>query len=212
MAGCAGESLQILKTGTIEQRFQAGMKELNDENYLESQQFFNSIILQDPASDYADDAQFYLAESYFRNGDYKLAAFNYNRLRTAFPSSQFAKQAFFMSGESYFKSSPTYDRDQRETRYAIDVFRSFVSIYAADSLTPIASARVLALQEKLAEKDYMTAVLYEKMADYRAAVMYYERVIENYPGTSFATKAITGRAQAQSELNEIAVSAASDPK
>lgn len=212
LAACGGEASQLLKNGTTEQRFTAGMKELEEEDYLEAQQFFNTVILQDPTSDFADDAQFYLAESYFRDGDFKLAAFNYNRLRTAFATSPFAKTAFFRSGESYYFSSPTYDRDQRETRYAIDVFRAFVSIYPTDSLSVIAKGRIGELLEKLARKDFMTAELYMKTEDYRSAVLYYDRVIEDYPSTEFARLAAAGRARAQSELDAYRASASTPSK
>jgi outer membrane protein assembly factor BamD len=201
MAAC-GDSSQTLKNGTSEDRFKLGMKKFEDEDYQEAEQIFNTIILQDPASDVADDAQFYLAESYFRDGDYKLAAFNYNRLRTSFPNSQFYKQAFFQSGESYYRSSLTYDRDQRESRYAIDVFRSFESIYAVDSLATVAQARIGELQGKLAQKDFMTAELYVKTEDYKAAILYYTRVIDLYPGSDFARRATAARAAAQAELDK----------
>jgi outer membrane protein assembly factor BamD len=201
VASC-GDSAQALKNGTTEDRFKMGMKRFEDEDYQEAEQIFNTIILQDPASDYADDAQFYLAESYFRDGDYKLAAFNYNRLRTSFPNSQFYKQAFFQSGESYYRSSLSYDRDQRETRYAIDVFKSFASIYSVDSLAKVAQERVGTLQDKLAQKDFMTAELYMKMENYKSAILYYDRVIETYPETQYARRAQGRKAEAQSELDK----------
>jgi outer membrane protein assembly factor BamD len=200
-AGC-GDSSQALKNGNSEERFKQGMKEFEDEDYQEAEQIFNTIILQDPASDYADDAQFYLAESYFNDGDYKLAAFNYNRLRTSFPNSQYYKQAFFKSGESYYRSSLSYDRDQRETKYAIDVFKSFASIYAVDSLAGVARGRVGELQAKMAQKDLMTADLYLKMEDYKSSILYYTRVIELYPETDAARRATVAKAAAQAELDK----------
>lgn len=200
LAAC-GDSSQALRTMTTEERFRQGMTALEDEDYLEAQEAFNTIILQDPASDYADDAQFYLAESYFRDDDYKLAAFNYNRLRTSFPNSPYYKDAFFRSGEAYYKSSLSYDRDQRESKFAIDVYRAFSTYYAADSLAPIAQARIAELQTKLAQKDYMTAELYWRMEEYGSALVYYEKVIEEYPNTEFYQLSTVGRIKALRELN-----------
>ena len=200
LAAC-GDSAQTLRTMTTEDRFRRGMEALEDEDYLEAQEAFNTIILQDPASDYADDAQFYLGETYFRDGDFKLAAFNYNRLRTSFPNSPFYKDAFFRSGEAYYYSSLSYDRDQRETKFAIDVFRAFGTYYAADSLATLARQRIGELQNKLAEKDYRTAELYRKMEEYRAALVYFEKVIENFPGTEFYQLATVGRIKALQELD-----------
>jgi len=200
LASC-GDSAQTLSTLTTEDRFRRGMEALEDEDYLEAQEAFNTIILQDPASDFADDAQFYLAESYFRNGEYKLAAFNYNRLRTSFPNSSFYKEAFFRSGEAYYFSSLSYDRDQRETKFAIDVYRAFSTYYGADSLAPIARSRIAELQNKLAQKDYMTAELYRKMDEHAAALVYYEKVIEGYPDTEYFQLATIGRIKTLRELD-----------
>ncbi len=210
---CGGDVARLLKSGTTRERFDAGMKALEKGDYQEAQQFFNTVILQDPGSDFADDAHFYLAETYFRDGDYKLAAFNYNRLRNAFPNSPFQKLAYFRSGESYYFSSPTYDRDQRETGFAIDVFKSFITVYGAeDSLSRIARARMEDLTDKLARKDFMTAELYMRSEDYRSAVMYYERVIEMYPTSSFAKSAMAARDRAKSLLDEDAMPATSQAK
>lgn len=210
---CSNETARLLKTGTTKERFEAGMKALESEDYLEAQQFFNSVILQDPGSDYADDAHFYLAESYFRDGDFKLAAFNYNRLRNAFPNSPFQKLAYFRSGESYYFSSPSYDRDQRETGFAVDVFKSFIAVYGAeDSLSKVARVRVETLTDKLARKDFMTAELYMQAGDYRSAMMYYERVVELYPASSFAKQAPAGRDRAKAQLDEITAPATSQAK
>ncbi len=195
------DSSQTLRTTTTEDRFRRGMEALEDKDYREAQEAFNTIILQDPASDYADDAQYYLAESYFRDKDYKLAAFNYNRLRTSFPNSPFYKQAFFRSGEAYYYSSLSSDRDQRETKFAMDVFRAFGTYYADDSLSMVARDRIAELQNKLAEKDYKTAELYWQMQEYKAALVYYEKVMETYPGTDFYQLATLGRIKALQELN-----------
>src|SRR5690606_1490330 len=47
---------------TAENLFEKGKEYLESEDYLESQKMFDLIKLQYPASQYADDAQFYLAE------------------------------------------------------------------------------------------------------------------------------------------------------
>jgi outer membrane protein assembly factor BamD len=201
LASCGGSS-QTITGDTAEARFKRGMAALEDKDYQKAQTEFNTIILQDPASEYADDAQYYLAESYFLDGDYKLAAFNYNKLRTSFPNSSFNKSALFRSGEAYYYSSLSYDRDQRETRYAIDVFKGFAQIYATDSLADTARARVKELRSKLAEREYRTAELYWKMEDYKSALIYYDRVIDQFPDTEYFDLASAGKLKAQREIGE----------
>jgi outer membrane protein assembly factor BamD len=200
VAGCA-ESGQTLDYKPSADRFREGMAALEDEDYEAARQLFEVIVLQDPASEYADDAQFYLGESYFLNEDYKLAALHYNRLRTSFPSSPFYKKALFRAAESYDLSSLPYDRDQTDTRYAIDQYDGFISLYPSDTLVASARQRKVALRSKLAQKDFAIAEQYVKLDDYKAALIYYERIIELYPDTEYFQLATLGKGRALSELD-----------
>jgi outer membrane protein assembly factor BamD len=199
LPSCAGtdDALQ----STSEQRFRDGMAALADEDYVKAKELFNLIVTQDPASDVADDAQFYLGEAYFGNDEYRLAAFAYNRLRQSFPSSPFYKDAFFRASESYYKGSLPYDRDQKETKYAIDQFRAFLQYYGQDSLAATARSRIVELRTRLATKDFMIAEQYMDLDDHRAALVYYERVITEYPDTDYYEQAMIGKVRALGELN-----------
>lgn len=200
LPSCAGSEGTIAQNSS-EQRFRDGMAALADEDYIKAKELFDLIITQDPASDVADDAQFYLGEAYFGNEEYRLAAYAYNRLRTSFPNSPFYKDAFFRASESYYMGSLPSDRDQKETRIAIDQFRSFLQYYGQDSLAPVARARVTELRSRLAMKDFMNAEQYMDLDDYRAALIYYDRVIAEYADTDFYEQAMIGKIRALSELN-----------
>ncbi len=115
LQSCGGSGKAAAEISTKE-RYEIGMAALEDENYLKAQQQFEIILLQDPASEYADDAQFYLGEAHYRDSDYKLAAFHFNRVVRDFPSSIHYKQALFQTGDCYFQVSPNYERDQRKQR------------------------------------------------------------------------------------------------
>ncbi len=200
VSGCGGGT-DVVAGGTPEERFQAGMTALQDEDYQKAQELFNLIITQSPASEYADDAYYYLAESYFRDESYSLAAFNYNRLRQQYPSSPFYRLALFRAAESYDQSSRPADRDQSETRYAIDQYRSFLQLYPQDSLASEAQQRVIQLRTKLAKKDYQTAQQYWGLDDTKAALIYYDKVMDAYPDTDYYDLATIGRIRALTKLN-----------
>ena len=195
---CSGTD-ETVKPASTEERFREAMEAFTNEEYETSRKLFEAIVLQDPASEYADDAQYYLAESYFLDGEYHLAAYAYNRVRS-FPNSPFYKIAIFKTGDSYYHSSGSYDRDHKETRAAIDHFRSFASTYAGDSLATVAEARVRELRSKVARRDYDIAQHYMKLDDPIAAMVYFSKVIEEYPDTDYFSLAIAGKLQALCEL------------
>lgn len=219
IAACSGAEETVRQSPT-EQRFREAMEEFNDEDYEEARKLFEAIVLQDPASEYADDAQYYLAESYFLDGDYHLAAYAYNRVRS-FPNSPFYKIAVFKTGDSYYHSSATFDRDQKETHAAIDHFRSFASAYAGDSLATIAQSRIRELRTKLARRDYEIAEQYDRLDDPMAALVYYARVIEEYNDTDYCAQAVAAKlaglcalgrsVEARSFADSIALALPNDP-
>lgn len=198
LGACTGAD-EAVRIAPSEERFRLAMERFNDEDYEEARKLFEAIVLQDPASDVADDAQYYLAESYFLDGEYHLAAYAYNRMNS-FPSSPFYKLAIFKTGDSYYHGSETFDRDQRETRAAIDHFRSFANRYAGDSLAAVAQSRILELRTKLALRDYTIASQYNDLDDPAAAIVYFNKVIDEYPDTNFFGPAISGKIESLCEL------------
>lgn len=200
VVSCGDPRINLATAGPAE-RFQRAMKDFENEDYKEAIEKFNTVILQDPTSEYADDAQYYLGESHFRDGEYLLAAFQFNRLRSNFPNSPFYRLALLRTAEAYSHSSPNYERDQSDTRTAISQYEAFLRLYPEDSLATSARQEILVLRTKLARKEFSIAEQYSGMDEFRAAIIYYERVIELYPDTEYNEKATIGRIRALQAMN-----------
>lgn len=201
LAVSCGDGAKTLSGVSPEEEYRAAMAEFEEEDYKMAQEMFSAFILQHPAVDLADDAQFYLAESYFRNEEFKLAAMQYNRLRTSFPTSPFGRLAFYRSAEAYELSAPGFERDQTYTKTALTLYKQFEKFYPSDTLADSARARIVGLNEKLASKDFSVAEHYFRMDEYRSALIYYEVVLEKWPTTSFVEAATIGRIKCLQELN-----------
>jgi len=201
LLSACGDTKVNLASMSAAEKFKLAMRDFDEEDYKEAQEKFTAIIIQDPASEYADDAQFYLGESHFRNGEYLLAAFQFNRLRTTFPNSPFYRRALFRTAEAYGRSSPGFERDQSDTKTAITQYESFLRLYPGDSLAPSARAQIAELRTKLALKEFSVAEQYWKMEEYRAALIYYDRVIELYADTDLHEQAVVGRIRALQKLD-----------
>ncbi|GIV55857.1 MAG: hypothetical protein KatS3mg040_0625 [Candidatus Kapaibacterium sp.] len=80
---------------------------------------FDVIRLQYPASEFAPDAQYYLAEISFRRREYVVASFNYSMVRRQYPTHPRAREALYKAALCYVELAPPYDRDQEYTRKAI---------------------------------------------------------------------------------------------
>jgi outer membrane protein assembly factor BamD len=201
-AACSSNRSSVMPR-TVDDIFALGVEEFNRANYGYAQKLFDIIKLQYPASKYADDAQYYLAEINFGKGEYILAAYNYNQLRRTFPNSEYAKQSAYKAALANLKMSPKQDRDQDYTKQAIRAFAEFQSMYPKDSLATESGKRIRELRNKLAEHDFRTAELYIKLYAPRAALTYYDLVISGYSDTDFYEPAYAGKIKMQVRLKKI---------
>ena len=60
--------------------YEEGVRAFNDEHYDDAIQYFRDFIHQDPQSDRADDAQFWIGESYLRKGMHSNAIKEFNQV------------------------------------------------------------------------------------------------------------------------------------
>ncbi len=155
-------------------------------DYQQAINEFQSIILQYPGNKITDDAQYYLGMSYFKSGQYLLAAYQFSKLIKDFSGSNFVPDAQFQLAESYYKLSPPYQLDQTYTKKAIEEFQAFIDFFPTNPKVKKASARITELHNKLALKEYMAAIIYEKMEYYRAAIIYFSNVIKKFHDTKYA--------------------------
>ena len=183
LMSCASTDTE--KPKNAEEMYNLAMKKFEDEDWEEANQLFEVIKLQYAASQYADDAQYHIAEINYNKGEFILAAYNYNSLRRTYPTSPYFKKALFMAGMCYYKLSPPYDRDQEYTVKAIDMFQSYERLYAGDSLSKKAKNYIDELRNKLGHRAFFTAELYEKLHSPKSALIYYDVVIDEYPDTKY---------------------------
>ena len=195
IAACGSD--QTEKATTAKEMYEKAVKYYNDEDYMEAEKLFDAVRLQYTASQYSDDAQYYIAEINFKRYEYILSAFNYNRLRSQYPGSDYTQSALYKEALSYYELSPTYHRDQKYTRKAIDAFKEFKYLYPDnDSLVNKSNIRINELRAKLAKKDYSIAELYMNMDDPRAALVYFDQVINKYDDTKYYQDAFYGKIKA----------------
>ncbi len=194
LAGCGGSSVQ--KNMTAEERFNEGMKKFQDHSYLDAQNDFEIIRLQFAGSALADKAQFYLGECHFEQDEFLLAAEEYQALKRSMPASPLVPLAQYKIGLCYYRLSPQSSLDQVYTSRAIEEFQTFIEYYPKDEHVADAEAKITELNGRLAKKLYDAAELYMKMDYFKAALIYYDAVIEKYHDTPYAEPALIGKIRA----------------
>ncbi len=178
------------KSKTVDEIYQEAMAAYKDDNWLEAQAKLDVIKLQYPASQYADDAQYYLAEINFQRSEYIMAAFNYNQLRRSYPSSEYVRESMYKAAVCYDRISLPADRDQENTRKAIMAYTDFQSMFMRDSLGLEATKRIRDLRDRLAERFWQAAEHYVRTYARRAALVQYDAIIDEYPDSKWLEPAL----------------------
>ncbi|HLP16171.1 MAG TPA: outer membrane protein assembly factor BamD [Bacteroidota bacterium] len=187
---------------TSEGEFARAMKDFDNENYLDAIEAFKTITVQYQGSSIADAAQFYIGEARFNRGEYILAAAEYDMLIRSMPSSKYVSRARYKRALSYYEMSPKPELDQKYTRLAIDDFQTFLEYAPKDSLAREAEQHINELTNKLAEKIFESGTLYYRREFYKAAIVYFDNVIDQYHDTRYADAAMLWKAKAQRERKE----------
>lgn len=175
---------------TPEEYFNYVMKLYNDEDYELAVNEFQNIIIQYPASSVSDDAQFYLGMTYYKRAQFLLAAYEFSKLINNIPASPFVPESQYMLAESYYQLSPPYQLEQSYTKKAIEEFQAFIDFFPSNAKVEEAETKIKELNNKLAEKEYNSALIYQKMEYEYAAMKYYSFVTDTYHDTKYAPLAL----------------------
>lgn len=195
VSSCKNEAL--IKPGdSLQTAYEKAMQLYESERYGESADAFETVIEIGRGTDYGQRAQYYLAQSYFNNDRYLLAASEYERYMSLYPQGQNRQDAQFKEAYCYYQLSPRYKLDQSYTRQAIEKFRLYNSRYASSQKVQEASQYISEMRGKLAKKLYYAADLYMRTDQYEAAITYYDLTIDNYPETDWAQRSLVDEIQA----------------
>ncbi len=191
--GCS--SKDVVQNMTPEERFQHAKALFDNGDYLEAINEFTVITLQYQGSAVAGDAQFYLAECRFKRGEFLLASYEYQTLKRNMAASPRVPDAQYKLGLCFYMLSPKSRLDQQYTKRAIDELQAFVEYYPKSEFVPDATEKIQELTSRLAKKEYDTAQLYATMEYNKAAIFYYDNVIEKYHDTEYAPLAYLGKTE-----------------
>ena len=196
-------SSEDLEIRNSRDRFEIAKKLFLEGSYVKALENLK-IIAYEKGVQFADSVQYLLGECYFNTEQYILAASEYNDLIRFNPGSSLVPEARFKVGLCYYKISPKSVLDQSYTNRAIFEFQNFIEYFPTHEKAREAEKLIIELRNKLAEKEYNTAILYVKMNKYRSALIYFNSVLEKFHDSSFADLAQFGIIQiyiAQNKTN-----------
>lgn len=152
---------------------------------------YERVRLNDPTGPLADDSLMAMGNAYFRAGRFEDAAYNYDQLRKEYPNSDHQAKAHILALQAKMRiyqgtmyvSDPLDDAE----KIANETLTQFGD-KLGDERQRIVEARAKIIEEK-ANRLFAFGQFYEGRRCGRAARMYYQNVIKDYPSTAMAKQA-----------------------
>jgi outer membrane protein assembly factor BamD len=154
---------------------------LEAKRYRQAEDQFTFIIFNYPGSRQASDAQYYLAETYFRSSDYLQAQDEFDFYLKSFPNGRFQEEATYELAVSYLRSAPSHVRDQSRALKAQEIINQFLETFPDSKLHPDAEKLLGDIAERLALREFDAARIYYTSGEYKSALVYYNYVNGTYP-------------------------------
>ena len=128
-----------------------------------------------------------LANAYFYDGgilNLAEAQSRYTNFLTFYPNHDRADYAQYQLGLCYLKQVASPDRDQEQTRKALNELVKVRNIYPNSEYVGAADEKANEAREILAEHDFRIGYFYFRRRSYTGAVERFRSVLESYPGYS----------------------------
>ena len=190
LAGCAGSGR--LQYAGPQEAYERGLALYERGRYERAAEYFQAVFDFGRGHEWASDAQFYLAQSYYHNKEYILAASEFSRFSEIYRTDARVAEAEYWRAMAYYQLSPSYQLDQSDTERAIDQFLAFIDRFPDHERSDDAVDRIQELRQKLARKQIDAAALYERRELFEAAALTYERIFDEFSTTQWADDALLG--------------------
>lgn len=194
-ASCAQEFNNVYKSNDYLYKYEYAKEAFANGKYNKAITILQSIVTQQKGTKDAEDCLYMLAMSEYMIRDYATASEYFKKYYQSYPKGAYAEQAEFYVGESLYMSTPEPRLDQTPTYSAIAAYQEYLDLYPEGSLKEKAQSRLFELQDKLVEKEYLSAKLYYDLGDYfgnctnggnnyQACVVTAQNAVNDYPYSS----------------------------
>ncbi|MDT8369411.1 MAG: outer membrane protein assembly factor BamD [Longimicrobiales bacterium] len=201
LGACAGgPRLQDVAPSDLFERAQEKMAE---EDFGDAQTILDFIVLNYPGFEPIADVSLLLGDAYYFDRKYILAIAQYTRFVNIYPGHLEVPQASLRMCRAFAALTLEPQRDQTQTRSAVQTCQSVARDFprypaVADSAAQIAAE----MRRKLALRRFQEASFYFQRNGWDASILYFEDVVERYPETEYAPRALLRIIEAYEKIIE----------
>ncbi|UYZ65146.1 outer membrane protein assembly factor BamD [Hymenobacter weizhouensis] len=199
LGSCSGYQ-KLLKSTDVNKKYEAAIQYYEKGDFFKAGTLLEELIPLLKGRPEAEKAQFYFANTNFRQRNYTLSAYYFRQFADTYPNSPYAEEANFMYAKSQFRDSPEFQLDQTSTFSALEGIQDFLNRYPESKFRPEAENMSRELQTKLENKAFRSARLYYDLRYYQSAVTALAGFQQQFPASAFNEEAAFLKLSAQYDL------------
>lgn len=176
-----------------------GMQKMKEKDYGDAVKDFQQLKERYPYSKYAILAELKLGDAYFYDKKYTDAAIAYEEFVRLHPRNEVVPYVLYQVGMCHFLSFSTIDRDQEETRLAMEGFQRVIQAYPDSEYARRAKKQLFECQKRTVAREFYVGEFYFKQERYTPAMDRLSKISTSYPE---AVKALGYQEQVDKMLAE----------
>ncbi|MFN2476062.1 MAG: outer membrane protein assembly factor BamD [Chthoniobacterales bacterium] len=165
-------------------------------------EIFAAIVRTAPYGKYTARAQFNIGVANEKQHNSQAAVLAYQNVVEKFPDSPLAADAQYQIGYIWMTATRVGVRDAKAADNARTAFQDFLFRYPKSEKSAQARENLRMLEQKQTSDAFQIAKFYDKQKNYRAAVIYYNDVIRQQPGSTESSRAQQRVEQLRAKVGE----------
>ena len=167
-----GEYNKVMKSTSYDYRYEAAKSYFGNGQYSKAVFLLEELINILKGTDKAEESLYMLGMAYYNQGDYVTASHHFTTYYNTYPKGIYTELARYHSGKALFLDTPEARLDQSSTYGAIQELQMFMEYFPDSKNKRDAQQMIFDLQDKLVEKDYLSAKLYYDLGTYTGNASY----------------------------------------
>lgn len=188
--GAACSSAPPYSGWTENQLYEHGQRAFDAGDWGEARRAFERLVLAFPLFDRTVEARFYLAQAFYEDEQYVSAVSEYTRIAQIYPDHERARDAWMGLCRSYAAMSPHPQRDAQPTVDARNTCRNVAADFQGTPVGDSAAAMERDMANRLGEKAFSIGQFYFRQDVYESAEIVFVQLLEDYPNTAAAPRAL----------------------
>lgn len=187
-----GDYVKVQKTTDYYYKYEAAKQFYAEGEYNRAALFLQEMITGLKGTDRGEESLFLLGMSSYKSRNYDAATAYFRKYYETYPEGIYTEKAHYYCGMSLFNNVPEIKLDQTATLEASSEFQQFLELYPNSELSEQAQANIFKLQDRLVEKEYLSAKLYYDLgsyfgnctnggSNYQACIVTAENAIKDFP-------------------------------